>query len=80
MSTRSPSAEAGYRAGWAALARHVAHQLREWQVMWRPVSREQDQLRSRVGTLLTQISRLSKRGVTPIRHTKHLCQPAVIVR
>src|SRR3954466_15838471 len=59
MTTRSSTTEEAYRAGWAAQGRYVKPQLHEWQGLIRALTREQDWLRSRVGALLTEISRLS---------------------
>ena len=59
-----PHADAadGFRAGWARLARFVGPKLREWQARWFRAMRENDRLRSRIGVLLREISRLSDGG------------------
>ena len=51
-------AAAGFRAGWARLARLVAPRLREWESRWFRSMRENDRLKARVGSLLREISRL----------------------
>src|SRR5688572_13919624 len=56
---RNPSAADSFRAGWARLARLVSPKLRDWEARWRRAMRDNDQLRSRVGTLLREISRLN---------------------
>ncbi|HEY0584445.1 MAG TPA: hypothetical protein VGE94_19840 [Chloroflexota bacterium] len=53
---------AGFRAGWARLARWVQPRLHDWEHRWWRAVRENDQLRSRIGVLLTEISRLHDRG------------------
>jgi hypothetical protein len=55
-------ASAGFRAGWARLARWVQPRLHDWEHRWWRAVRENDQLRSRLGVLLTEISRLRERG------------------
>ena len=45
-------AAAGFRAGWARLARFVSPKLREWEARWWRAVRENDQLKARVGSLL----------------------------
>ena len=59
-----PRADAadGFRAGWARLARFIQPKLREWQARWFRSMRENDRLRSRIGELLREISRLSDSG------------------
>ena len=52
-------AAAGFRAGWARVARFVRPKLREWEARWWRAVRENDRLRSHVGTLLREISHLS---------------------
>jgi hypothetical protein len=56
-----PHADAanGFRAGWARLARWVGPQFREWEARWFRAMRENDRLRSRIGVLLMQLSRLT---------------------
>jgi hypothetical protein len=44
------------------MARFVRPKLRDWETRWRLASRENDSLRSRIGSLLLEISRLSDRG------------------
>jgi hypothetical protein len=53
-----PHADAadGFRAGWARLARFVAPRLREGEARWFRAMRENDRLRSRIGSLLREIS------------------------
>jgi hypothetical protein len=55
-------AEAGYRAGWARLARFVGPRLREWEARWFRAMRENDRLKSHIGGLLREISRLTDRA------------------
>jgi hypothetical protein len=55
-------ASAGFRAGWARVARFVTPKLREWEARWWRAVRENDRLRAYIGTLLRDISRLSERG------------------
>jgi hypothetical protein len=55
-------AAAGFRAGWARLSRFLAPRLREWEARWWRAVRENDALRSRIGTLLRDISRLTDRA------------------
>jgi hypothetical protein len=54
-----PDAAAGFRAGWARLARFVSPKLREWEARWWRAVRENDQLKARVGCLLRELSRLA---------------------
>jgi hypothetical protein len=54
-----PDASAGFRAGWARLARFVTPKLREWEARWFRSIRENDRLRARVGSLLREVSRLN---------------------
>jgi hypothetical protein len=53
---------AGFRAGWSRLARWVEPRLREWEQRWQRALRENDRLRSRIGVLLREISRLTDSG------------------
>jgi hypothetical protein len=55
-------AAAGFRAGWARLARFVRPKLREWEARWWRMARENDRLRARLGSALREVSRLSERG------------------
>jgi hypothetical protein len=55
-------AAAGFRAGWERLARSVRPKLREWEERWWREMRENDQLRSKIGNLLSEISRLTDSG------------------
>ncbi len=55
-------APAGFRAGWARLARFVQPKLRDWEARWWRSMRDNDQLRSKIGTLLREISRLTDSG------------------
>jgi hypothetical protein len=50
---------AGFRAGWARMARFVAPRLREWESRWRAAMRQNDHLRAQIGILLRELSRLS---------------------
>ncbi|HEX8967404.1 MAG TPA: hypothetical protein VF937_05965 [Chloroflexota bacterium] len=50
-------AAAGFRAGWARLARFVGPRLRDWESRWFRAMRENDRLRARVGNLLRELSR-----------------------
>jgi hypothetical protein len=52
-------AAAGFRAGWARLARFVSPKLREWEARWFRSMRDNDRLRARVGVLLRELSRLT---------------------
>jgi hypothetical protein len=60
----NPRADAadGFRAGWARLARFVGPRLRDWEARWFRSMRENDRLRSRIGGLLREISRLTDRA------------------
>ena len=60
----SPRADAaaGFRAGWARMARYVQPKLREWDARYQRAMRENGSLRSKIGTLITEISRLSDSG------------------
>jgi hypothetical protein len=55
-------AAAGFRAGWARLARCVTPKLREWEARWFRAMRENDRLKARVGSLLRELSRLTDRA------------------
>jgi hypothetical protein len=55
-------AAAGFRAGWARLARFVGPKLREWEERWFRAMRENDRLRGRLGSALREINRLTDRG------------------
>jgi hypothetical protein len=50
---------AGFRAGWARLARFVGPKLRDWEARWFRAMRDNDRLRARIGVLLRELSRLS---------------------
>jgi hypothetical protein len=56
------TAAEGFRAGWERLARVVRPKLREWEARWFRAMRENDRLRSRIGVLLREISRLTDSG------------------
>ena len=58
----NPRADAadGFRAGWARLARFVGPRLRDWEARWFRAMRDNDRLRSRIGGLLREISRLGE--------------------
>jgi len=43
-------AAAGFRAGWARLARLVGPKLTEWEMSWWRAVRDNDRLRSRIGS------------------------------
>jgi len=53
---------AGFRAGWARLARIVRPRLREWETRWFRAVRENDRLRARIGLLLAELTRRDERG------------------
>jgi hypothetical protein len=55
-------ASAGFRAGWARLARWVQPRLHDWEQRWWRAVRDNEGLRSRMGVLLSEISRLRERG------------------
>ena len=59
---RRADAATGFRAGWARLARLVSPKLRDWEARWWRSVRDNDHLRSRIGVLLREISRLSDKG------------------
>jgi hypothetical protein len=59
---RRADAAASFRAGWARLASLISPKLREWEARWWRAVRENDHLRSRIGVLLREISRLGERG------------------
>ena len=46
------NASAGFRAGWARLARFVGPKLREWEARWWHMAREGDRVRARLGVAL----------------------------
>jgi hypothetical protein len=48
----------GFRAGWFRLSRWVQPRLREWEARWFRSTRENDRLRSRLGVVLRELSRL----------------------
>ncbi len=55
-------AAAGFRAGWTRLARFVGGRLGDWESRWWRLVPENESLRSHIGVLLTEISRLRDRG------------------
>jgi hypothetical protein len=57
----NPHADAasGFRAGWSRLARWVQPRLRDWERRWFRSMRENDRLKSQIGVLLREISRLT---------------------
>jgi hypothetical protein len=61
VNPRADSA-AGFRAGWARLARFVSPKLREWEARWFRSMRENDRLKARIGSLLREVSRLTDRA------------------
>jgi hypothetical protein len=52
-------AAAGFRAGWARLARFVRPKLHEWEERWFRAMRGNDRLRARIGSLIREVSRLT---------------------
>jgi hypothetical protein len=56
------SAAAGFRAGWARMARLVGPRLRDWEARWWRSVRDNDQLRARLGSALREVARLQDRG------------------
>jgi hypothetical protein len=56
------NAAAGFRAGWARMARLVGPRLREWEARWWRSVRDNDSLRARLGNALREIARLQDRG------------------
>jgi hypothetical protein len=61
-SAGAPDAAAGFRAGWRRLGQLAAPRLRDWEHLWWRSQREGDSLRSRIGQLLRELSRLSDTG------------------
>lgn len=57
-----PDAAAGFRAGWASMARAVSPRLCEWEESWRRQAGENAGLRSHVGVLISEFGRLTDRG------------------
>jgi hypothetical protein len=55
-------AAAGFRAGWARLARFIGGVLREWEARWFRQTRENERLRAHIGQLIGELSRLRERG------------------
>jgi hypothetical protein len=55
-------AAAGFRAGWARLARWVRPRLHDWEQRWWRAVGENNRLQGRIGTLLREISRLGDDG------------------
>jgi hypothetical protein len=53
-------ATAGFRAGWTRFARVVAPKLREWEARWWRMARENESLRSRLDSLVAEVSRLNE--------------------
>ena len=56
------NAAAGFRAGWARMARLVGPRLRDWEARWWRSVRDNDQLRARLGSALREVARLQDRG------------------
>jgi hypothetical protein len=56
------NAAAGFRAGWARMARLVGPRLREWEARWWRSVRDNDSLRARLGSALRELARLQDRG------------------
>src|ERR1700736_1401552 len=56
------SAAAGFRAGWARMARLVGPRLRDWEESWWRSGRDNDSLRARLGSALREVARLQDRG------------------
>ena len=57
-----PVARRAFLAGWNALGEHVRPMLAERDHRWWRQMRENDQLRARIGQLLSELSRLTDRG------------------
>ena len=55
-------AAAGFRAGWSRLARWMLPRLRELERRWWRAMRENNGLRSQIGVLLMEVSRLRDGG------------------
>ena len=56
------NAAAGFRAGWARMARLVGPRLRDWEARWWRSVRDNDSLRARLGSALRELARLQDRG------------------
>jgi hypothetical protein len=56
------NAAAGFRAGWARMARLISPRLRDWEARWWRAMRDNDRFRSRLGVALREIARLQDRG------------------
>ena len=68
-----------YRTGWARMALRVGPTLIEWERRWWDGVRVEQGLRSKVGVLLSEVSRLRDRGLsgTPRRSALPLVSPGV---
>jgi hypothetical protein len=56
------NAAAGFRAGWARMARLVGPRLRDWEARWWRSVRDNDQLRARLAVALRELARMQDRG------------------
>ena len=56
------NAAAGFRAGWARMARLVGPRWRDWEARWWRSVRDNDQLRARLAVALRELARMQDRG------------------
>ena len=56
------TAAAGFRAGWARMAKLVGPRLREWEARWWRSVHDNDRLRARLGNALRELARLQDSG------------------
>ena len=56
------NAAAGFRAGWARMARLVGPRLRDWEARWWRSVHDNDRTRARLGNALRELARLQDRG------------------
>ena len=56
------TAAAGFRAGWARMAKLISPRLREWEARWWRSVRDNDRIRARLGNALRELARLQDRG------------------
>ena len=56
------TAAAGFRAGWARMAKLIGPRLREWEARWWRSVRDNDRLGARLGNALRENERLKDRG------------------
>lgn len=54
--------DAAWRAGWSRAWDLAALSIRDWEARWQRQSTEMSSLRSKIGVLLGEISRLTDRG------------------